>query len=151
MMLDASLAAKAPGREIPFTHRERVPAQRIMGETIEFPEAAIFSGTFSVRDGSLLMRGVMKVSASGHCARCLAPVTVPISVPFDEALRPRLRKERAEGCVREDEGFSFDGQKADLSHLALTLALLELPIRFLCREDCPGMPGLSLEPQDGGG
>ena len=32
----------------------------------------------------------------------------------------------------------FSGSKVELDHLTLTLALLELPIRILCRPDCEG-------------
>ena len=38
----------------------------------------------------------------------------------------------------EEESFRFEGKKVPLDHMTLTLVVLELPMRFECRADCPG-------------
>ncbi len=141
MLLDVSRAAASPGTEVAFTHREPIPPQEIMGETVAFPEPALFSGTCLVKGGKLFLKGHMDVTASAHCARCLDPVRHPVSVAFDEAFVPADRPAQGEdGEAGGEEGFVFDGPLVEMGRLALTLAVLELPIRFLCGEGCRGLP-----------
>ena len=45
---------------------------------------------------------------------------------------------RKDADEMEDEFFRFEGKKVPLDHMTLTLVVLELPMRFECREGCPG-------------
>ena len=144
MMLDITAALKAPGAAIPFEHMEELPAAEILGEEVTFPEPALITGHFSLMDDALVIRGVLKATAHATCARCLKPVTYPVQAEVDETfLRVHPREE-----VEEDpweERLVFTGHKVELAHIAMTLALLDLPIRFLCDRKCPG---ISLESED---
>ena len=44
----------------------------------------------------------------------------------------------------------FEGSKVELSHLAMTLAVLDLPMRFECGEDCPALAALRRMEESGG-
>ena len=41
--------------------------------------------------------------------------------------------------AEDDERLAFEGSKVELHQLALTLTLLELPIRFVCEPECDVM------------
>ena len=139
MLLDISRALRAPGEEIPFLHRDAIPPQVIFGDTVTFDDVAL-SGFFSLAGEDLHIWGELTGVAHGTCAGCLKSVDFPLKVSFDEIFNHLSRYPQQENDPEdEDERLVYEGSKVELSHLALTLAVLELPMRFLCREDCPGL------------
>ncbi|NLW20882.1 MAG: DUF177 domain-containing protein [Clostridiales bacterium] len=148
MMLDITAAIKAPGTAIPFVHKEALEDTHILGEDVRFPEPATIKGVFRLVDEALVIKGRLSVTAHAHCARCLQPVAYKVSAPLDESflrVNPRALAEEPEDPW--EEKLVFSGSRVDLSSLAHTLALLELPIRFLCSQDCQGQQ-LPEDPQD---
>ncbi|MDY3279239.1 MAG: DUF177 domain-containing protein [Eubacteriales bacterium] len=143
MLLDVSRALRLPGEVFPFLHREEIPPQEIFGETITFSDA-VLTGHFSMAGDSLHLEGTLTVTAHGHCAGCLKPVDDPMEIPFDEIfIRQESRHPQAENADQdEDERLVFEGSKVELSQLALTLAVLELPMRFVCGEDCQALAAM---------
>ncbi|MBQ9262938.1 MAG: DUF177 domain-containing protein [Clostridia bacterium] len=98
----------------------------------------LLTGFYSVADESLHIRGQLTATAHAHCAWCLRPVDYPIEVPFDETFARLTKYNRQEENPDEEERLMYEGSKVELSHLAMTLAVLELPIRFECGDDCEG-------------
>lgn len=140
MKLDISAALRSPGAEIPFEHQEKLSDQEIAGETVRFPDPVVISGTFGlIADETLLIKGRLRALAHASCARCLSPVTYQVDVPVEESFS------MAKPGVPEDEDpweekLSFSGSGVEMSYLAQTLTVLDLPIRFLCGDACPGTP-----------
>ena len=141
MLLDMSRALRAPGEEIPFLHRDAIPPQEIFGETVTFDDV-LLTGHFAAADESLRIWGTLTCTAHGHCAGCLQPVDYPVEVPFDEIFTRQTRFTQAEEVPGEEERWMYEGSKVELSHLSMTLAVLELPIRFECSPHCPALSGL---------
>ena len=140
LLLDISRALRAPGEEIPFQHCDEIPPQEIFGETVTFSEV-VLEGLCSVTEDSLRIHGTLTCTAHGHCAMCLRPVEYPVEVPFDEVFTRQTRYNRAEEeSPDEEERLMYEGSKVELSHLAMTLAVLDLPIRFECGDGCPALP-----------
>ena len=74
-------------------------------------------------------------------------VEYPIEVEFDEIFTRQSRyPQQEEDQDDEEERLMFDGSKVELSHLALTLAVLELPMRFVCGDACPALD--AMQPDD---
>lgn len=138
MRLDVSAALKERGKAFPFVHRETLPPQDILGETVAFADPVVLSGTFSVAEERLQLKGTIAATVHAHCARCLAPVEHTYQIPFHETFVRSGRQVR-EASEEEEELALFEGSTVELDHLALSLTLLELPIRFLCQEDCKGV------------
>lgn len=139
MLLDISRALRAPGEEIPFRHCDEIPPQEIFGETVTF-SGVTMEGYCSAADDSLRLHGVLTATAHGHCAMCLKPVDYQVNVPFDEVFTRQTRYNRPEEeSSDEEERLMYEGSKVELGHLAMTLAVLDLPIRFECGEDCPAL------------
>ncbi len=144
MLLDVSRAQREPGEEIPFLHRDAIPPQEILGETVTFSDV-LLSGFYSSMDERLHLRGTLHAVAHGHCAGCLKPVDCRLEVPFDEMF---TRLKRFSGREEEPDGeeeWTYEGSKVELAHLAMTLAVLELPIRFECSGGCPALSALPSE------
>lgn len=130
MELDVTKALFAPGTEFPFTVTETVPPQDVTGETVTF-DPALFVGVFSAQDGAVRLAGEMTTTAHALCALCMEPADIPLTIHFDETFRKDANE-------LEDEAFRYEGSKVPLNQLALTLIMLNLPMRFLCRKDCTG-------------
>lgn len=147
MLLNVSRALTAPGEEIPFLHRDEIPPQEIFGETVTFSDV-LLTGHYAMVGESLRLEGKLTAVAHGHCAGCLKPVDDPLEVPFDEIFThvERYAHTPEKAPEDEDERLVFEGNSVELSHLALTLAVLELPMRFTCGESCPALG--ALQPDD---
>lgn len=136
MLLNVSLAFVKPGERLPFRHEVIIPPQKIFGETVRFPQPAVFEGTYMLEEDSLLLEGRFTAEAAGSCAYCLAPVTYQVDVPFDEVFLHLDKLSRiAPEQSGDDEQLTFQGKEVDLDQLALSLAVLDLPMRLVCR-DC---------------
>ena len=130
MELDVTKALLSPGTEFPFAAEVVVPPQDVVGETVTF-EPVSLQGHFSALDGTVRLAGELMTTARAACAMCLAPVSVPLTVGFDETYRKDANE-------TEDEAFRYEGSKLTLDQMALTLLMLNLPMRFLCKERCQG-------------
>lgn len=131
MKLNVSEALRNPGQEYPFHGEQTIAPVEIGGDTVTF-DAAELSGTyFAADDGSVSVDGSLKTVAHAHCANCLEPASATVEASFRETF---LRN----GNPDDDEIFVYEGYQVDLDKLAMSYAVLALPMRFLCREDCPG-------------
>ena len=130
MELDVSKALLAPGTEFPFAAEVAVPPQDVIGETVTFDPVSL-QGIFSALDGVVRLAGRLTTKAHAACALCLKPAEAPLAVDFSE----EFRKDANE---IEDEAFRYEGSIVTLDQLALTLVMLNLPMRFLCEENCKG-------------
>lgn len=132
MKLNVLQALRDPGAAYAFQAEQAIAPQDVNGEPIAFDPAHLEGVVSATEDGTVTLSGVLTTTAHAHCAKCLSPASAVISAPFRETF--------LHGEAREDDDhFAYEGSAVDLERLALTAALLELPMRFLCREDCPGM------------
>ena len=140
MELDISKALLSPGTEFPFTAEVTVPPQDVIGETVTFDTVSL-AGTDSALDGAIRLQGELTTTAHATCAMCLKPVSVPLTIAFDETFRKDANE-------IEDEAFRYEGSKVTFDQLALTLLMLNLPMRFLCDENCEGTEAYQAFKQD---
>ena len=130
MELDVSKGFLKPDEAFPFEAEVVLPPQEVNGETVSFDPVAL-QGTYTVYDGTVKLEGELETAAHARCALCMQPADFPVHVKFSED----FRKDADE---MEEESFRFEGKKVPLDHITLTLVVLELPMRFECREGCPG-------------
>ena len=74
-----------------------------------------------------------------ECARCLTPIDGDFSVELERtvATKETLTREQLEENV--DEFAVIENGKLDLDETVREELLLSFPMRFLCKEDCPGL------------
>lgn len=130
MELDVTQALLRPGEAFPFEAKVKVPPQTVDQEIVTFDEVSL-SGSFSSMDGAVYLTGNLVTAAHAPCALCLAEADYPMELAFQEA----FRKDAVE---TEDEVFRYEGSVVTLDHMTLTLLMLNLPMRFLCTEQCRG-------------
>ena len=81
--LNVSQALKMPGHFFPFSTRVEVESADVFGETVRFSPAEL-TGTLLGAGETVTVRGNLRCVATMACARCLSPVSVPLSVEVDE-------------------------------------------------------------------
>ncbi|HRX09737.1 MAG TPA: DUF177 domain-containing protein [Candidatus Limiplasma sp.] len=130
MKLDVTQAQLRPGDPFPFEAEVTIPPQDVDGEQITF-DAVMLAGTVTAMDGKVQLAGTLQTVAHASCAMCLKDVDHPMELAF----REMFDKDAIE---TEDEAFRYEGSEVSLDQMTLTLLMLELPMRFLCRENCTG-------------
>ena len=131
MELDVSAALAHPGQEYSFSGTQAIADQEIYTTVVRLDDCHV-EGTYLADDqGSISVKGRLSTVAHAPCANCLADASAKIENEFDEEF---IRG----GDPEDDEIFSYEGHLVSLSKLVMSYAVMALPIRFLCREDCPG-------------
>ena len=132
MKLDVTQALRSPGEEFAFEAEQAMAPQEVSGETITFDPALMKGVCSATEDGSVTLDGVLTTVAHARCANCLSPASADIEAEFRETFYH-------DGEPENDDRFAYEGSAVELERLAMFTAMLELPMRFLCREDCPGL------------
>ena len=127
-MLDVSKALSNPGAGIPFEMPLEFEPTFFMGETLGF-ENALVSGVMTGGIDMVSVNSRLRVTVKAHCSLCLEATDLDMDVPVDCVFA------REEG----DETYPLEGYRADISRAAFEALLSELPMRFVCREDCKGL------------
>ena len=76
------------------------------------------------------------------CSRCLDTFLCPISFTAEEEFLPisDVSGDLAPSLLKQSEGFTINNKNIlDLSELIRQYILLNLPMKPLCRPDCPGI------------
>jgi uncharacterized protein len=126
----------------------RVPAGADMHLDVKFE---------AVTEG-VLVTGSATAPLAGECARCLRPLTTPVTASFTELYlyadgrrthdkhdkhdkhdRRNSREWFDEDTEQDDEERHLDGDLLDLEPVLRDAVVLALPMSPLCREDCPGL------------
>jgi len=131
MKLDVSEALAHPGQEYPFSGSQAIADQVIMGDTVHLDDCEVEGTYLTDDDGNVSVKGKLRTVAHAPCANCLADASAEIENEFDETFRRN-------GDMEDDEIFAYEGHEISLDKLVMSYAVMALPIRFLCREDCPG-------------
>jgi uncharacterized protein len=89
----------------------------------------------------LFFQGALRAEGRGTCSRCAEEYPFPIDVPFTFVLTPRAAGDTVEHELSEDDlSLSFyDGKEIDVTPLVHEQAILALPTRPLCSEECLGL------------
>lgn len=102
-------------------------------------------------ESGVLVDGRVHGLAELECVRCLEPFDAPFAGEFDAEYRPSIDIRTGLPLPRpeDEETFVIDhNHELDLGELLRQVALLELPMQPICREDCPGIvAGVDAEPE----
>jgi uncharacterized protein len=131
MKLDVSDALSHPGQEYRFSGTKAIADQEISGDRVRLDDCETEGAFMADEDGNIAVRGKLRTVAHARCANCLAEEQSEIENEFDEVFQRN-------GDPEDDEIFAYEGHEVSLDKLVMSYAVMALPIRFLCREDCPG-------------
>lgn len=128
-MLDVSNALKYPGQAYPLRAEFTIEPMQIMGDTVALENVA-FEGEYFSAEETINLRGVITALARSNCAKCLAPVDMPMRVETGAVF-----SRGADDC---DE-YPLAGHEIDVEPALREALILALPMRFLCGADCKGL------------
>ena len=131
MKLDVSDALAHPGQEYRFSGSQAIADQEITGDIVRMDDCAVEVFFMADETGNIAVRGKLSTVAHAPCANCLEEAKAEITNEFDEIFQRG-------GNPEDDEIFAYEGHEVSLDKLVMSYAVMALPIRFLCREDCPG-------------
>lgn len=132
MKLDLREIIEVPGAHLPF--ERELDAERLrMGSVESFTAPVMAHGEVVNTAGVLTVYA--EITARMHCVcdRCGREFDMEHSVDVEVPV------------VQEDEGdadgeaFSLEGDCLDIDDLLETAFILDMPTKFLCREDCKGV------------
>jgi uncharacterized protein len=90
----------------------------------------------SVMEG-VLVSATAQAEATGECVRCLDPITRSVEVTLQELYAyPGRERDFADDDTEMPE---LEGDLIDLEPVLRDAVVLALPLRPLCRDDCPGL------------
>lgn len=155
LVLDTRELGRRPGSMRSVSRS--VPAPPHLGVAVlgvtQGSELALDLRLESVVEG-VLVSGTVTATVVGECVRCLDPVSRPLVVDLQELYtypgrEPEVHRSRGED-LDEDPGELpvLAGDLLDLEPVLRDSVVLALPLKPLCREDCPGLCpecGASLE------
>jgi uncharacterized protein len=93
-------------------------------------------------DQEIILSGSMETMFSLQCSRCLVEFNLPVRVDPYVVIRPEDADNVDEGeGVADEEVYAFfiEGEEIDPGDVLIQEFLLELPMKPLCSEDCPGL------------
>jgi len=131
MKLDVSEALAHPGQEYRFSGTQAIADQEITGDIVRIDDCAVEGEFMADEEGQIAVRGRLRTVAHAPCANCLQDASAEVENNFDEVFQRN-------GDMEDDEIFAYEGHEVLLDKLVMSYAVMALPIRFLCREDCPG-------------
>jgi uncharacterized protein len=122
-----------------FTFRGIFSVPTEEGNTAEC--RAEVAGTIVRRGGRLLLASRVEGGVRLECSRCLGEFDLALSTGFDLVFHREERARLPEGMDEEDFVLLTDTLESryDIFPRVRESVLLELPIRFLCSEDCKGL------------
>ena len=132
MKLDVLQALRNPGTEYAFSVEHELAPQDVNGSEVTFDTVVLTGKLVAGEDGSVTVEGKLSTVAHAQCAKCLAPAISDVEGEFRETFIHG-------GDPEDDESFAYDGSALDLDKLTLFYVMFNLPMRFLCKEDCPGL------------
>jgi uncharacterized protein len=92
--------------------------------------------------GEIRLRGSLQVKVDAPCDRCLEPVSLPVSNPFDLVYMPTsAATEGGEDEIDEaavEVGY-YEGSGLPLNEVLREVILLALPMQLICDENCKGI------------
>ena len=129
MILDLK-KLKRSGKDQSDFFFEYSPATEIISiPSVEFKGAVKINGTiFLTGEHSAVVEGEVDFTLSGECTRCLEPAQKQFIVEFSESVD-----------ADDDQGYPLKNDTVDLTKIVDDLIMMNIPISFLCREDCKGL------------
>ena len=132
MKLDVLLALRNPGTEYAFSVEQTMAPLDVNGAEVVIDPVTLSGVLVADEDGSVTVEGKLTTVAHSQCANCLAPASSAVEGEFRETFIHG-------GDPEDDESFAYNGGAIELDKLTLFYVMFNLPMRFLCKEDCPGL------------
>lgn len=143
LRLDVARLKRSPGDTGHFEIKADLPLLEMPGERIAFAGPVVASLDVANTGRSLRVEGEVSGRLELTCGRCLEPFEHSFEVPLEETY-----VQNPEGGG--EEAVLFSGDSLDVTPEAMKSIILSLPMKAVCREECPGLcPTCGRSPGEG--
>ncbi len=132
MTLDVSRALKNPGQAYPFRSTLALPEMEVLSDPVLFEDIRLEGEYFCAGDQRISLKARVEAKAVSRCSRCLERVETPVTARVDALYAKQPDPE-------DPDLYGFEANAVELEDAVRDALLLELPMRFLCSEDCKGL------------
>ena len=132
MMLSVEKALKLQGERLAFDVTAPAPRAEFQGDQIGFDGEIALHGFMTGIGDSVALNGELTAQLVSPCARCLEESRLDMRVPFDEIF---VRQPDAD----HPDAYLFEGDQVDLTDMIVANIAMNLPMQFLCSQDCKGL------------
>lgn len=134
MVVDISQVLKGEGAVLEFSENVNLDAFSFNGNSIKFLKPVSVRGKFENLGNVIFLSGSADVSLDAVCAKCLDGFEKNMNFSFEERFsKSPVSDEEAEDIVH------IFGNEIELNDVIIRELCLNLPISFLCSEDCKGL------------
>ena len=133
MLLDLKSLFTGEVERIPFCFALDLSETEMNG-SYSFVSPISVEGAASDSYACILLQAEASFDYEAPCDRCAAPTRKRYTFRFSHVLAREVEEEENDDYILVDESF-----KLDLDELLRSDILLELPYKYLCREDCKGL------------
>lgn len=135
MIIDVSGILKESGGRMTVSGEVDLnTGEAFLGEVYRFKEPVSVNGSISNNGKSLIFKAEGRGILETRCARCMKDIEAEVTFPIDENL---VRAEDSENA--DEDSILFEGNIIEIDEIALNSFLMNVPPRFLCKEDCKGL------------
>ena len=132
MMMSVEKALKLQGERLAFVLNVPAPVEEYEADMIGFIGDVTLQGHMTGIGDSVALDGELTAVLVSPCARCLEEARFDMKVPFDEIF---VRQPDPD----HPDAYLFEGSEVDLTDLVVANIAMNLPMQFLCDEDCKGL------------
>ncbi len=130
MKIDLKKLSGVHGSALPFSGSADLSQEMLYGE-FPFQTPVQYQGKIVNHLGVLSLQAVVRATYATHCARCFAP----LQIPLEAAVQAVLSREDAE----EEGVLHIDGDTVEVEDALIPELLLQVRMTYLCKEDCKGL------------
>jgi len=130
-LLSVAKALKYPGQTYPFEAAAQIEEMEVFSDPVRFEDVAA-KGTYVGSGETVALKADVTAMVVSRCARCLEEVRFPIAAQLDAEFARQPDPE-------DPDQYGFEGSTLELTEAIKDALVLELPIRFICSEDCKGL------------
>lgn len=135
MFIELSELIKNAGSEKSFSDECVMEPIHYMGEEISFKEPVKVDLTVKNVGGVLCLNGRAECTMLVNCGRCGRPLTESLSFEISES----LLYEGSNVEITDEDVIIFSGYRFEVDEIVSNYIFMNLPIRYLCKEDCLGV------------
>lgn len=132
MKIDLKKLNTSSQASIPFEETIDLTDEKLYGAK-PFQSPVHIKGEVSNDSGVLRLTGTIDTIYSTECARCLKPLSIPLSAKADMILSDDSEAEE------EDDLFVLTSDSVDPADVLVPALILQVQMTYLCKEDCKGL------------
>jgi len=135
--LDVERLKKVKGERRRVVFTGSLPVLKLEDSEFCFVEPAQFELMLTnVGSSAVDVEGQVQVALKVPCSRCLQHFVFSLNVPFSETY---YEKNQPAHSGKTEEWVAYSGDYIDITPEVLGTVLMNLPMRFICSEQCRGL------------